>query len=384
MKRPAGYVVITAMAVLAAELAQAQPSAPAAAVPPGAAASAATPGRWVQSPSGTAPAAFPPSPAAAQAAQAAQQAQARSQQMQAAFPPTNYGAANYAGGAPATAGPAGAAQNGTAPLPPLVPPTDYQRANSMVAPLKGAEIRQLRRRFEETRAAKADRPVRTTPRIRSISVDLSPGATPPILRTLPGESSTVVFLDATGAPWPLGAVPRVSNPNRVATAEWIEGSPSVLVTMLSPYEEANLTAFLVGLATPVVIKLVGGEPDARRRTREVDYRLDLRVPGRSPWAQAAVPGIAKIGLYDDTLQAFLDGLPPNDAVRLKPRGEVPPRTEVWQYAGALFVRTDRDIQTAFDNTLAASDGTRVYRLAPTPYVTLSDAGRSLTLQLDLP
>lgn len=382
MKLPTGYVAIVAVAALAGQSVQAQQVGPAAAVPPGAAASAATPGRWVQSPAPAASAPFPPSPAAAQAAQAAQQAQARTQQMQAAFPPTNYGAGNYAGGAPATAG--AAAQNGTAPLPPLVPPTDYQRANSMVSPLKGSEIRQLRRRFEETRAAKADRPVRTMPRIRSVSVDLSPGATPPILRTLPGESSTVVFLDATGAPWPLGAVPRVSNPNRVATAEWIEGSPSVLVTMLSPYEEANLTAFLVGLATPVVIKLVGGEPDAKSRTREVDYRLDLRVPGHSPWAQAAVPGIAKIGLYDDTLQAFLDGLPPNEAVRLKPRGDVPPRTEVWQYAGALFVRTDRDIQTAFDNTLAASDGTRVYRLAPTPYVTLSDAGRSLTFQLDLP
>ncbi|WP_238455777.1 DotH/IcmK family type IV secretion protein [Azohydromonas lata] len=322
-----------------------------------------------------------------QAAQAAQAAQARSQQMQAAFPPTNYGAPNYAGGAPAAAG-AGAAgaqgQNGTAPLPPLVPPTDYQRASTMVSPLKSQEIRQLRRRFEDTRAAKADRPVRTLPRIRSVSVDLSPGATPPILRTLPGETSTVVFLDAAGAPWPLGAAPRVSRPNQVASAEWIDGSPSVVVTMLSPYEEANLTAFLVGLATPVVIKLVAGEPDAKTRTREVDYRLDLRVPGHSPWAQAAVPGVAKIGLYDDTMQAFLDGLPPNDAVRLKPRGEVPPRTDVWQYAGALFVRTDRDIQTAFDNTLAASDGTRVYRLAPTPYVTLSDAGRSLTFQLDLP
>ncbi len=382
MKLPTGYVAIVAAAALAGQSVQAQQVGPAAAVLPSAAASAATPGRWVQSPAPAASAAFPPSPAAAQAAQAAQQAQARSQQMQSAFPPTNYGAGSYAGGAPAPAG--AAAQNGTAPLPPLVPPTDYQRANSMVSPLKGSEIRQLRRRFEETRAAKADRPVRTMPRIRSVSVDLSPGATPPILRTLPGESSTVVFLDATGAPWPLGAVPRVSNPNRVATAEWIEGSPSVLVTMLSPYEEANLTAFLVGLATPVVIKLVGGEPDAKSRTREVDYRLDLRVPGHSPWAQAAVPGIAKIGLYDDTLQAFLDGLPPNDAVRLKPRGDVPPRTEVWQYAGALFVRTDRDIQTAFDHTLAASDGTRVYRLAPTPYVTLSDAGRSLTFQLDLP
>jgi intracellular multiplication protein IcmK len=202
------------------------------------------------------------------------------------------------------------------------------------------------------------------------------------LRTLPGETSTVVFLDATGTPWPLVAVPRVSRAD-VAAAEWLEGSPSVVVSLLSPYEEANLTVFLSGLATPVVVKLTAGEPDSKSQTREVDYRLDLRVPGRSPYAKAPVAGTAKIALYDDTMQSFLDGIPPRDAVKLKPRGEVPARTSIWQYAGALFVRTSLDIQTAFDNTLAASDGTRVYRLPPTPFVTLSDAGRSVTFQVDI-
>jgi len=298
--------------------------------------------------------------------------------MQAAFPRSNYGAANYA----SPAGGRPPAQDGVAPLPALAPPSDYDRARALVSPLSEADIRKLRTQFDSSRKAKAYRPVRTSPRIRSASVDLSPGSSLPILRTLPSESSTLVFLDASGTPWPLAAVPRVARPD-VASAEWLEGTPSIVVSMLSPYEETNLTVFLAGLATPVVVKLTSGEPDSKDQVREVDYRLDLRVPGHSPWAKPAIAGEGKVALYDDTMQAFLDGLPPQGATRLKPTGEVPPRTEVWQFANALFVRTDLDIQTAFDNTLAASDGTRVYRLPPTPYVTLSQLGRSVTFQVDI-
>ncbi|HET9646206.1 MAG TPA: DotH/IcmK family type IV secretion protein [Burkholderiaceae bacterium] len=302
--------------------------------------------------------------------------------MQSVFPRTSYDASSYAvpGQAPSAA--KASSQDGVVPLPPLAPPSDYQRARTLVSPLSDEDIRKLRGHFDSSRKAKAYRPVRTSPRIRSESVDLSPGTALPILRALPGESGTIVFLDATGTPWPLAAAPRVSNTN-VAVAEWLEGTPSVVISMLSPYEEANLTVFLSGHPTPVVVKLSSGEPDTKTRVREVDYRLDLRIPGRSPWAKSPLVGESKIGLYDETMQAFLDGLPPQAATRLKLSGEVPPRTEVWQFANSLFVRTDLAIQTAFDSTLSASDGTHIYRLPPTPYVTLSRAGRSVTFQVDL-
>ncbi|WP_426212503.1 DotH/IcmK family type IV secretion protein [Massilia sp. TWP1-3-3] len=90
-----------------------------------------------------------------------------------------------------------------------------------------------------------------------------------------------------------------------------------------------------------------------------------------------------MALYDDVMQAFLDGLPPKDAKRVQMHGGAPARTQIWQYGDALFVRTAYDIQSAFDQSLASGDGTRVYRLAPTPYVTLSEMGRSVTLQLDI-
>ncbi|MET3132765.1 intracellular multiplication protein IcmK [Oxalobacteraceae bacterium GrIS 1.11] len=240
----------------------------------------------------------------------------------------------------------------------------------------------MRKQLEQTRQAKAFKPVRAVPHIGSITLDLSPGGALPIVRTMPGEVSTLLFVDATGAPWPLAAAPRVSD-NRSFDPEWLKGTATVVISALSAYEDGNLVVMLQGFATPIVIKLVSGEPDAKTKSRTVDYRLDLRVPGRGPNAQAALLGSAKIALYDDTMQQFLDGLPPREAKRLTPRGEIPAHTQVWQFDGALYVRTAQDIQTAFDQTIASGDGTRVYRLAPTPYVTLSDVGRSVTFQLDI-
>src|SRR6185369_15577010 len=105
---------------------------------------------------------------------------------------------------------------------------------------------------------------------------------------------------------------------------------SVVVSALSPYEEGNITVFLVGLVTPVVVKLTTGEADSEETTRLVDYRLDLRIPGRGPNAKYSLIEPDKIALYDHDLQAFQDGLPPTDARLLKPVGAIPAYTQIWQ------------------------------------------------------
>ncbi|KPX95127.1 hypothetical protein ALO64_03488 [Pseudomonas meliae] len=303
-------------------------------------------------------------------------------QMQNAFPQSNYGPANYAvSGEPA----GGQPQNGTAPLPPLNPPENehFDSAMEVAQPFTPEQIKQMRQALENTRKAKAWQPVRGIPRISSVSVDLSPGASMPVLRVVPGELSNLIVLDSTGAPWPLAATPRVSNPD-LYTAEWLQGTHTVVVSTPSPYETGSLALYLEGATTPVIVKIVSGEPDGDKdRARVYDARLDLRVPGRGPLAKAAVMGPGKIALYDDLLQAFLDGIPPKDAKQVKAQGAVPSQTQIWQYDGNLYVRTRQDFQTAFDNTLASGDGTRVYRLPVTPFITLSQMGQKVTLQLDI-
>jgi intracellular multiplication protein IcmK len=345
------------------------------------------PGQWVQVQGPGTPANFPAAPGQANANV--------NPQMQNAFPQTNYGAANYVVGGQPQGQPQAQAQgtavnqpqqNGVAPMPPLEAPEgspDFDEAMRVVAPFAPAQIREMRGSLEETRKAKAYQPVRAIPRITSVSVDLSPGASLPVLRVMPGEISNLVILDSTGAPWPLAITPRISRPN-IFTAEWMQGSHVVVVSTTSPYESGNIALFLQGSATPVVVKLVTGEPDGEgEKSRIVDARLDVRVPGRGPNAKAPLMGPGKIALYDDTLQAFLDGIPPKDARAVTAHGDVPTHTKVWQYNGDIFVRTQQDIQTAFDQSLSSGDGTKVYRLPATPFVTLSQMGQSVTLQLDI-
>lgn len=336
-------------------------------------------GQWVQVNGPGVPAGFPAPPG--------QATPGVSPQMQGAFPQSNYGAGNYA-----VAGPqsgqvvAPLQQNGVAPLPPLQAPegaADFNEAMKVVAPFAPSQIREMRGSLEETRKAKAYEPVRAIPQISSVSVDLSPGASIPVLRVMPGEISNLVVLDSTGAPWPLIAAPKISKPE-IFTAEWLKDSHIVVVSTISAYDSGNLTVFLKGSPTPVVIKLVTGEPDGENeKSRTVDARLDMRVPGRGPNAKEALMGPGKIALYDETLQAFLDGIPPKDARLVEPHGDVPSHTKVWQYNGDIFVRTQQDIQTAFDQSLASGDGTKVYRLPATPFITLSQMGQSVTLQLDI-
>nr|WP_172687549.1 DotH/IcmK family type IV secretion protein [Pseudomonas syringae]ARO44779.1 IncI1 plasmid conjugative transfer protein TraN [Pseudomonas syringae pv. actinidiae] len=347
---------------------------------------APAPGQWVQVKGPGTPANFPVPPGQGNSAVNAQ--------MQNAFPQTNYGAGNYTAGAQ----PQGNAaplqqgqsqveqQNGVAPLPPLAAPddaADFNEAQQIAAPFSPSKIRELRGSLEDTRRAKAYQPVRAIPRITSVSVDLSPGASLPVLRVMPGEISTLVLLDSTGAPWPLAITPRISRDD-LFSAEWMAGSHVVVVSTQSSYESGNIALFLQGSTSPVVIKLVTGEPDSTgEKSRIVDARLDVRIPGRGPYAKAPLMGPGKIALYDDTLQAFLDGVPPKDAQAVVAHGDVPTHTKVWQYNGDLFVRTQQDIQTAFDQSLSSGDGTKVYRLPATPFVTLSQMGQSVTLQLDI-
>ncbi|WP_251122150.1 DotH/IcmK family type IV secretion protein [Escherichia coli] len=75
------------------------------------------------------------------------------------------------------------------------------------------------------------------------------------------------------------------------------------------YASGNITVLLKGLATRHY-NVKGAEPSVKSKTVDVDYRLDLRIPKRSPDTPVytATPE-KKISLYDKQLQSVLDGIP---------------------------------------------------------------------------
>jgi intracellular multiplication protein IcmK len=144
----------------------------------------------------------------------------------------------------------------------------------------------------------------------------------------------------------------------------------------------SVTLGLDGLSVPITLSIMSGEADTAKKTWVVDSRVDLRIPRRGPGATADAPPPSRIGLHDDILQAFLDGVPPQGAKRLKTTGSVPDTT-VWQQGDDLYIRSRADIRDEFDTTLSSADGTHLWKLPVTPRVAFSVDGRTEALSIAL-
>ena len=256
----------------------------------------------------------------------------------------------------------------------------YKAAQAQVSPLSPDEVRELRGQKEQINRAMSAPTMTVVPRISAQTVDLSPGASIPLVRTATHNASNLSFTDATGAPW------EVIKPYNANTQDFdvyfIKGSPLVTIIPKRAYATGNVTVFLKGLNVPIMINVTSGETDSKSRVWTIDSRLDLRLPRRGPSAAPMAAPESKIGVYDDTLQAVLDGTPPREAHRLKTTGGVP-ETTVWQLGDDLYIRSRAQIMDEFDQTLSSADGMHLWKLPVTPYVTFAVMGRNQALNITL-
>lgn len=272
-----------------------------------------------------------------------------------------------------------AAANAPKPLPPLAAPpvgtANFEAAAASILPLAPDQIVKLRKRLDETRRAAATHPtVPPKPVISSTTVDLSPGATPPIVR-ISNQGAAVSFVDVTGAPWDILEVNNLAK-GRFDVKAPVPGIPTITITALGDLVEGNVAVFLKGLPIPVVVRMVAGQ-------RETDYRLDLRIPRRGPNAIDPVAGTPAIGLPANYLQTLLDGIDTPNAKPLRVEN-APAGTKAWLVGSNVVLRTDHFLNNpAYQATIAAADGTRVYEIAATPVVTLSEQGALRNVYLDL-
>lgn len=274
--------------------------------------------------------------------------------------------------------PIGATLSGSDPLPP--PSPLYAQAEEAVSPLTPEEIRQLRARQSDISRAMTSPAVAVVPRISALTVDLSPGASLPLVRTAVNYPSSLTFMDSTGAPWKIGAAPLSGNPDFIVY--WVPDSPVMVVYAQRPFVSGNITVYLDGLSVPILLNVTSGEPDTAANTWTVDSRLDMRIPRRGPAAKATALPESRIGLHDSTLQSFLDGVPPKEARRLNVTGGVPDTT-VWQLGDDLYIRSRAYIRDEFEATLSSADGTRLWKLPVTPYVSFSVMGKTTALNIAL-
>ena len=151
----------------------------------------------------------------------------------------------------------------------------FAKTARQMMPLTPEQIKTLRYLFDQSQKAAAadpgDKPPKPTS--SSVMVNLSPGSAPPVIRLRAGYITSLVFLDATGEPWPIQAYD-LGNPKSF-NIRWDQKSNTLMVQAMESYQAGNLAVMLKDHNTPVMITLMPGQ-------QEVDYRVDLRLPGLGP------------------------------------------------------------------------------------------------------
>lgn len=238
-------------------------------------------------------------------------------------------------------------------LPPLPP---YQQFVDQAFPATPAQIHDLHRRVNQTQMAVAKPVAPAKPQTGSISVSLSPGATPPKIRAYFGNTSSIVVVDSSGAPWPVENF-RIGNSaafqlNRMDGAE---GSSFALDANV-PHAQSNMLLQLVGTKSPIVIELVAGQA-------EYDARLEVRVQGRGPNSVASTVNTLPAGT-DGRLLSVLDGVAPAGSKALSVASA---NAQAWMLpSGRMVVRTPiKIVSPAPTSFVSSADGTHVYEFMPT-------------------
>ncbi|HFH4314355.1 DotH/IcmK family type IV secretion protein [Pseudomonas aeruginosa] len=270
-----------------------------------------------------------------------------------------------------------AAGEGQLPIPALPPLPDindaaYQQAVEQAAPLNPAQIKNLRRQVDETERAAAALP-RFFPKIvtNSVTVSLSPGATPQVVRLFSGFVTTLMVVDQAGNPLIVKTVD-VGGGDKDFTVTWEKdaeksGSNYVKISPKAPYAFGNVSITLVDVSVPISLTLVSGQ-------REVDDRVDVRVQGIGNIATAVLPkGVAP------AILTMLSGFGPDGAKLLTSSN-----TEVmaWEYKDKFFVRTNYALLSpAYLSMQRSPDGIAVYEIPRTPVVVALSNGAPLNVSL---
>lgn len=238
-----------------------------------------------------------------------------------------------------------------------------------------SQIRQLRQDVDERQRAASELPgTAPKPVTGSVTVSLSPGSVPSVIRPYMNHTTSFVVVDRTGAPWPVENF-KVGNKNAFTVerldADSTEGS-SFTIDTKGMYVASNLILKLKGVPTPVVIDLISGQ-------KFRDERVEVRVASRGPNASIAATG-SVAEATDSRLLPVLDGIAPERGKQLKVVGGE--GTKAWLVAGKMVVRTPyKIISPASRSFVSSSDGTNVYVFTPSAQLVASAGSEFINISI---
>ena len=248
----------------------------------------------------------------------------------------------------------------------------FEEAKHTIYPLDPEQVIRLKQAYQTNEFAQAS-PVAPppTPTATSQFVNLSPGSTPPVIRLSQGFVSSLVFLDSTGAPWPISAYD-LGDPDAF-NIQWDKTSNTLMIQALKLYNYGNLAVRLKGLNTPVMLTLIPGQ-------KAVDYRVDLRIQGYGPNAKSMPMEEGIPPAASDILLHILDGVPPANSQRLTVNGG---DARAWLAQEKMYVRTNLTILSpGWIASMTSADGTHAYEMQKSPVLLVSWHGKVMQLKVE--
>jgi len=246
---------------------------------------------------------------------------------------------------------------------------DMARSLYPLTPEQIVKLKQIYHTSEYAQASTAGTPPKPT--ATSQFVNLSPGSTPPVIRLSQGFVSSLVFLDSTGAPWPISAYD-LGDPSAF-NIQWDKTSNTLMIQALKLYNYGNLAVRLRGLNTPVMLTLIPGQ-------KAVDYRVDLRVQGYGPNAKSMPMEEGIPPSASDLLLHVLDGVPPPGSQRLVVSGG---DARAWLSNEKMYVRTNLTVLSpGWIGSMTSADGMHAYEMQKSPVLLVSWHGKVMQLKVE--
>ncbi len=249
--------------------------------------------------------------------------------------------------------------------------------NNMM-PLRPDQIDQLAERMssvEEAASRAMVKQLRPKPVNKVETVTLDPSSPPPVIKLMAGNISTVIVLDATGAPWPISDVGYTGK----LDVKVHESAPNIVrIVPLNRFDQGNITLQLYKQNIPLIFRVEVGRD-------EVYYRYDVRVPALGPNANPPQFKSANSLMGGNAiLTAVLNGYPPAGSKRLEVIG-LDDRSAAWDIGGQTYLRTPHKLLSpAWSSSTESGDGTTVYVIPETPVLLLSDQGMMVRARLARP
>lgn len=227
-------------------------------------------------------------------------------------------------------------------------------------------------------------------RTNTRQIAATPGAVPQVIRLTQGYSSTILFQDATGSPWPILTTILGSPKAFQAVQPKADGeedarknvhSNIINIAPLTSHASSNLVVTLEGAAYPVILQLLTDSAAKPSRTSDSLVVFRLNKPGPN----ADIPKVGPSAPTTITAEhlSFVHAVPPPGANLLQTAPRLP-SLSVWEFKGQYYLRSAYPAVWPAWSSVASGEDIRVYVMPKAPLLVVSVNGAHIKIRVGKP